>query len=230
MSEQQLPLVHVIDDEEGVRVLLREMLTCSGFEVRLYEGPFEFLAQYVARSPQCLLVDVRLPRMSGLELQRRIAGDDTPPVILFSGVGTLQTVVRAFRQGAEDYLEKPFELDALLDAVQRAIEKDRTREQARRVCAQARAELAALTAREHQVLSLVAQGRSSKNVAFELGLSKKTVDLHRGNVMRKLGAHSLPELLRIWIRAGGTLEASGEPDPHTRQPIPATAAHVKPAP
>ncbi len=213
----ELPLVHVVDDDEGVRALVREVLVRAGYEVRAYPGPLEFLAEYAPRSPQCLLLDLRLPRMSGLELQRRIAGPSAPPVILLTGFATLQTALSAFRQGAEDLLEKPFETETLLDAVQRAIEKDRARQGLRLVREGAQHVLIGLTPRERQVFGFIAHGYSSKKVAFQLGLSKKTVDLHRGNLMHKLGAHSLAELLGIWLRAGGEL-ADAEPEkllPHT---------------
>lgn len=206
--DREQPLVHVVDDDTDVRSLLHSLLTRAGYEVRAYPGPLEFLAEYAARSPQCLLLDVRLPRMSGLELQRRVAGESGPPVILLSGFATVQTALSAFRQGAEDFIEKPFEVETLLDAVQRAIDKDRARQRQRAKRESACRTRASLTAREKQVFELVARGRSSKNVAYELGLSKKTVDLHRGNLMRKLGASSLADLLRVWLQAGGQLEAA----------------------
>jgi len=208
MTEEH-PLVHIVEDDSSVRAMMQELLCRAGYEVKAYDGPLEFQAEYAPCPPQCLILDVRLPRMSGLELQRRLTGGDAPPVIMLSGFATLQTALRAFRQGAEDFIEKPFEADALLDAVQRAIDKDRVRQRSRVEREGAQRELATLTARERQVLALVARGLSSKNIAFELGLSKKTVDLHRGNLMRKLGVHSLAELLRIWVHSGGELAENG---------------------
>lgn len=200
---QETPVVHVVEDDAGVATLIRRLLELSGYEVITHGEPQRFLEQFRARHPQCVLVDLRLPRMSGLELQRRLSElPDPPPVIVMTAYGTVQSVARAFRQGALDFIEKPFEAEVLLDSVGRALERDRDAQNASLERSRACQKLEALSARELEVFERIVHGSSSKVIAFELGLSKKTVDLHRGNVMRKLAASSLVDLVRLELATG----------------------------
>lgn len=198
------PRVHVVDEVEEVRSFLGALLTNAGYEVLCYSSAPEFLERYRPSLPQCLLLDMRLPLVTGLELQRQLklhGRDQDLPVILMSGHGSTSAVIQAFKQGAEDFLEKPLEPEVLLDAIQHAIMKN---EAQGRTCAarrKAHAQLAALTPREREVLELVARGLPSKNIANSLSISRKTVDLHRANVMRKLGATSVAELVRLSLMA-----------------------------
>jgi FixJ family two-component response regulator len=197
-------LVHVIDDDETVAAYARTLLAGAGHAVAVYGSGPDFLARWAPRSPQCVLLDLRLPRMSGLELLRRIAErEDSPPVIMMSGYGTTHAAVEAMKLGAQDFLEKPFDPAQLLDAVARAVEHDRRRAAELRERGRAREKLARLTPREREVFELIVLGNSSKAAASTLDVSKKTVDLHRGNLMRKLGAGSVIDLLRLALAADG---------------------------
>lgn len=203
--QPDVPLVHVVDDDESVAAYARTLLTAGGNAVAVYCSGPDYLARSVSRSPQCLLLDLCLPRMSGLELLRRLAErEDPPPVIMMSGYGTTHAAVEAMKLGARDFLEKPFDAAQLLDAVARALEHDRARSAERRERGQARERLARLTPREREVFELIVLGNSSKAAASTLDVSKKTVDLHRGNLMRKLGAGSVIELLRLALAADGS--------------------------
>ena len=203
------PLVHVVEDDPGTQEEIRHLLTRSGYEVACFRGSREFLEGYRPRHPQCVLLDVFLPFMSGLELQRRLH-ETSPdlPVILLTAEASTQTVLKAFRQGAEDFLEKPWEPEELLDTVGRAIEKDRRRSALSLERDAARARLARLSAREREVFERIVRGCSSKAVAAELHLSKRTVDFHRGGLMRKLEASSLAELVQLARTAEAVRESA----------------------
>ncbi len=198
------PLVHVLDDDDGVLRVVRELLERSGYEVASYLDPRSFLTTYRPRHPQCLLADVFLPMMSGLELQRRLqALDPDLPVVMVTGNATAPMVIQALRQGVLDFLEKPWRSEELLDAVGRAIEEDRRRQARRQELAQADERLAMLTAREREVFDLVVAGLSSKEAAARMCLSKRTVDFHRANVMHKLGVESVTDLVRLAVASQG---------------------------
>lgn len=202
-----VPMVHVVDDAKEVRGFVSELLSGCGYEVHCYQDTFEFLERFRPHHPQCLLLDVRLPRMSGLELQRRLL-EQCPelPVILMTGYGTTLVAVRAFKQGAQDFLEKPIEAETLLDAIDHALEKDRARHGFLEAARLARERLAVLTSREREVFDALVCGLSSKSMAASLHISKKTVDLHRSNVMRKLEAASVTDLVRISLSASAVLD------------------------
>lgn len=190
--------VFVIDDDASMRRSLDGLLRSVGLEVHLYASTQEFMRATRPDAPGCLLLDVRLPGMSGLTFQQELTkAGITMPVIFITGHGDVPMTVRAMKAGAADFLTKPFEEQALLDAIDAAIERDRVR----RGDAVRRAELdvlyRSLTEREREVMKLVVAGRVNKQIAADLGLSLVTVKVHRGQVMRKMLAKSLPDLVRM---------------------------------
>lgn len=206
-SGTSVPRVHVVDDSRETLVIVNELLETSGYEVVLHEDGLEFLEAFEPHHPQCLLLDIRLPHVSGLEVQRRLQQrDQVLPTVFMTGHGSTSVAVQAFRQGAEDFLEKPLEPEALLDSIARAIEKDRRHEKQLEGSRVSDEKLRALTAREREVFELVASGLSSKGAASRLNISKKTVDLHRANMMRKLEVSSVADLMRIALTRGGARE------------------------
>jgi FixJ family two-component response regulator len=196
------PTVFVVDDNTAVRRSLRWLVESIGLGVETYASAQEFLAAYQPERPGCLVVDVRMPGISGPELQEQlVARGSTLPVIFVTGYGDVATAVRTLKLGAEDFIQKPFSNQVLLDRVQHAMKVDAERRQVQTEIAALRARLARLTSREREVADLVASGRPSKLIASELGVTEKTVEFHRANIMTKLGVHSLADLLRIVLRA-----------------------------
>ena len=201
------PIVHVVDDEAAIRDSLAMLLRSVGLASRTWASAPEFLAGYTAGGPACLIVDVRMPGMSGLELQEALrARGDALPVVIITGHGDVSMAVRAMKNGAADFLEKPFNDQTLLDTVHRALAAssaaaagDAAAPAADRAAVVARLET--LTPREREVMALVAEGRPNKVVATRLGLSTRTVEVHRAKVMEKLGARSLADLVRMAIAA-----------------------------
>ena len=184
---------------------MRDSLTCLmqsvAIGVEAFESGRAFFAGRDPERPACLIVDLRMPGQSGLEVQECLAAEDEPiPVIFVSGHGDIPTAVRAMKSGAVEFLTKPFSEEVLLRCVRRALRKDQLRRREQRENADLRARLEQLTAREVQVLDLVVQGASNKAVARELGISPKTVELHRANVMRKMRAGSLADLVQMYVR------------------------------
>lgn len=194
-------LVHVVDDEPAIRDSLAMLLRSVGLASRAYAGAQEFLDGWRPQEAECLVCDVRMPGMSGLELQEALnARSARLPVVLITGHGDVAMAVRAMKAGASDFIEKPFNDQVLLDAVNRALARARDGQGAGR--AEVEARLAALTPREREVLLLVAEGRPNKVVATRLGLSTRTVEVHRAKVMEKMQARSLAELVRMAILCG----------------------------
>jgi len=191
-------VVHIVDDDLGVRESLGELLRSMDYEVALYGSASDFLKCELPDAPACLVLDVRLPGTSGLELQEYLASINVGlPVILMTGFGDIPMSVRAMKLGAVDFLTKPIRDQDLLDAVATAIRKDENRRRDTAQNAQLREKYALLTNRERQVLVLVASGLMNKQVANELSISEVTVKMHRGSVMRKLGAKSVAMLARM---------------------------------
>ena len=193
----------VIDDDAEVRGAIGSLLRSSGYDVRLYDGPAAFLSAGLPDVAACLILDIRLSGENGLEFQERLIAEGIMlPVILITGHGDIPMTVRGMRAGAIDFLPKPFADDQLLAAVETAIEKDRESQASRAELQALRANHARLTPRERDVLGLVVTGLMNKQVAARLALSEITVKIHRGNVMRKMEAQSLADLVRMAEQLG----------------------------
>jgi FixJ family two-component response regulator len=191
------PLVLIVDDDEAIREALTDLLRSVGIEARSFGSTKELLDAPTDR-PGCLVLDVRLPGLSGLDLQAQLArSGNTRPIIFMTGHGDIPMSVRAMKAGAMDFLTKPFRDQDMLDAVAIAIERDRERRKDEKIVAELRAVFETLTARERDVLALVASGLMNKQIAAEIGLAEITVKIHRGHIMRKMGAKSLADLVRM---------------------------------
>jgi FixJ family two-component response regulator len=192
------PVVFVVDDDESMRKGLGSLLRSVGLRVETFATAPEFLAVNLPRAPCCLILDVRLPGLSGLDFQAKLASARVEvPIIFITGHGDIPMTVRAMKAGALEFLTKPFRDQDLLDAVQVALERDKTRHESEDVLAQLRAKFETLTPREQEVMACVTGGLMNKQVAAEIGVSENTVKVHRGNVTRKMGAKSLAELVRM---------------------------------
>ncbi|HKM99394.1 MAG TPA: response regulator transcription factor [Candidatus Binataceae bacterium] len=202
-APQDQPVIFVIDDDPSIRSTLEDLLQSVGLEARVFKSPQEFLKSARPDVPGCLVLDVRLPGQSGLEFQRTLAGSDVDlPIVFITGHGDIPMSVRAMKAGAVEFLTKPFNDQELLDAIHAAIKRDRERRADTRLVAELKARFAALTPRERDVLTEVVSGRLNKQIAADLALSEATVKLHRGQIMRKMRAASLPELVRMADRLG----------------------------
>jgi FixJ family two-component response regulator len=189
--------IHVIDDDAGMRAALDSLFRSTGFATRLYDTAQAFFDEGAADGPGCLVVDVRLPGVSGLDFQDQLRGSDAHrPVVLMTGHGDIPMSVRGMKAGAVDFLTKPFRDQDMLDAVSAAIARDCERRAMLRQSDDLKSRFAALSPREQQVMGLVASGKMNKQVAGDLGLSEVTVKIHRGNAMRKMGVRTLADLVR----------------------------------
>jgi FixJ family two-component response regulator len=195
---QRKPTVHVVDDDTGVCKSISLLLRSAGLQAVTYASGEEFLHRYRADGPACLILDVRLSAMSGLELQSILATQGIPiPIIMISGQGDIPMAVSAIQQGALDFVEKPFARGRLLELVRLALAKDAREHDWQGRCAEVRKHMKKLTRREHSVLQGLLQGKQNKQVAAELGISARTVEAHRAHILRKLGVRSLAVLLRM---------------------------------
>jgi FixJ family two-component response regulator len=191
-------LVHVVDDDASLRGALESLFESVGLATRGYGAARDFLNAGLADEPGCVVIDIRLPDMSGLEFQAQLAQLGVRlPVIMMTGYGDIPMTVRAMKRGAVDFLSKPFRDQDMLDAVMVAIERDRQRRAADDDASRVRQRFEALSAREQQVMMLVTTGKMNKQVAGDLGLSEITVKIHRGAAMRKMGARTLADLVRM---------------------------------
>ncbi|HET9982684.1 MAG TPA: response regulator [Longimicrobiales bacterium] len=208
------PEVFIVDDDDSVRAAVARLLTSAGHAVRTFGSAEEFLSSECAQGRGCLVLDIRLPELDGMALQERLNAAGAPfPVIFLTGLGDVPTSVRAMKSGALDFLPKPVRDDVLLQAVDAALAVEA------RACARRVEELHlaeryhALTPREREVLGLVLQGRLNRQIAREIGLSEKTVKVHRGRLMAKMGVRTVAQLVRLAARMGLVSEATTrEPD------------------
>src|SRR6267154_4502510 len=192
---EQRAVVFVIDDDPSMRLALEDFVRTVGIEVSAFAAPQEFLQSKPSDAPGCLVLDVRLPGMSGLTFQKELAKEGLAlPVIFITGHGDIPMSVRAMKAGAVEFLTKPFHDQDLLDAIEVALEKDRTHRAEEKFVAELRERFDKLTARERQVMQLVVAGRLNKQIAAELGISEMTAKIHRSQVFRKTQAVNLPDL------------------------------------
>jgi len=203
------PVVFVVDDDSSMREALIDLITSVGLLVEAFKSAAEFLERRRPDAPACLVLDVRLPGLSGLDLQRELVRTEAPiPIIFITGHGDIPMSVRAIKEGAVEFLAKPFRDQDLLDAIQHALEIDRAARLQRSMVAELRRRYESLTKREREVMKLVVSGLLNKQIAGELGSSEVTVKMHRGQVMRKMKAQSLVQLVRMAEKIGITSEAA----------------------
>jgi len=197
------PVVYVVDDDAAARAAIQSLLHSVGLRAETFGSAQEFLASPRPDAPACLVLDVRLPGVSGLDFQRDLAARNvTIPIIFITGHGDIPMSVEAMKAGAMEFLTKPFRGQVLLDAIHKAIERDRAARQEESKTAELRQRLGTLTPREREVMQLVISGLLNKQIAAELGASERTVKIHRGQVMRKMQAESLPDLVRMAGKLG----------------------------
>lgn len=198
------PIVFVVDDEVSVRQSLESLIDSAGWQPQTFASAMEFLANPRPLSPSCLVLDVLLPGLNGLDLQERIADRVAMPIIFITGHGDVPMTVRAMKGGAIDFLTKPFRDDVLLGAIGQALERSRTALRDEAEMRELRERHASLSRREGEVMELIVGGHLNKQVADELGISEHTVKVHRGTIMRKMRARSLPHLLNMGAKLGAT--------------------------
>ena len=196
------PIVFVLDDDLNVREALSGLLSSVGLQVSSFGSAAELLRGMGSRSPSCLILDLQLPDGSGLELQRELAKTNGPPIVFISGYGDIPSSVRAIRAGAIEFLPKPFSDEELLEAVDKAIDQDRRERRDREDLAKLQKSYALLSAREREVLPLIVAGFTNKHSAERLGIAEITLQVHRGQIMRKMAAKSVPDLVRMASKLG----------------------------
>lgn len=203
------PVVFVVDDDQRVREALSSLISSVGLRVEVFGSAAEFLESEKPDAPACLVLDLQLPGTSGLELQQQLLSGDTPPIVFISGHGDIPSSVRAIKAGAIEFLAKPFDDQELLGAIHAAIDQDRIARQKRSELAELQRRYNLLTPREREVLPFVVAGFSNKQTGADLGITEITIGVHRGQIMRKMAARSLAELVRMAdklgiVRAAGT--------------------------
>jgi FixJ family two-component response regulator len=195
--------VYVVDDDEGVRDSLQWLLEGKDYRVRCYDSAETFLSRYDAREVACLIVDIRMGGMTGLELQDRLVERKSPlPIVFITGHGDVPMAVDTMKKGAMDFIQKPFQEEALVGLVERMLDQAKEAFSEHQQSASRDALLAKLTSREAQVLERIVAGRLNKQIADDLGISIKTVEAHRANIMEKLNANTVADLLKIALGSG----------------------------
>jgi RNA polymerase sigma factor (sigma-70 family) len=196
--------VFIVDDDQAMRASLKWLIESVGMQVETYESAQAFLDAYYPGRAGCLLLDVRMPGMSGLELQAYLARRESRiPVIIITGHGDVSMAVKAMKVGAVDFIEKPFDDEELLNSIRNALQHDEKQRALRAQRADIAARMAELTPREYEVMTMVTDGKSNREIAATLGVSAKTVEVHRARVMDKMRAESLAELVRMALLARG---------------------------
>jgi len=209
-SADSSPLVYLVDDDEAVRDSLGLLFKSVGLECQLFASALEFLEAYDPRRHSCLVADIRMPGLSGLDLQQRLNEQRAEvPVIFITGHGDVPMAVNAMKSGASDFIQKPFRDQDLIDRIHKALAQDRERREVRAAQNVIRERLALLTPREAEVMKRVVRGQANKVIALDLGVSQRTVELHRARVMRKLKMRSLAELVSAVGRVITSDEISG---------------------
>jgi len=197
---EPIPIVRIVDDDASFLTAVARMLRASGFEVKTFASAAEFLARPELDVPGCVLVDLQMPGLSGMDVQEALAKEGQRlPVIFLTGKGDIPTTVQAMRGGAEDFLTKRAPKEDLLNAVNRAIERDAHERTVHRKLDELRCHFAALTPREHDVLQHIMQGKLNKQIAFDLGIHERTVKLHRTSIKTKLNVHTTADLTKLWM-------------------------------
>jgi FixJ family two-component response regulator len=198
-----VPIVFVVDNDPAVRRVIKRLLESVGLRVELFASAEEFRRSERPNTPSCLVLDIRLPGISGLDFQRELVASNVPiPIIFITAHGDIPMAVRAMKAGAVEFLTKPFRHQDLLDAIQQALGGDRTRRAKEGEIAALLERFESLTSGERKVLPLVVSGRPNKQIAGEIGTSEATVKVHRSQLMKKMGADSLPELVRMAEKIG----------------------------
>jgi FixJ family two-component response regulator len=198
MKPVAVPTVFIIDDDRGMRQAVQDLVESVGLRAEAFATAQEFLSRQPTSDPSCLVLDVRLPQMSGLDFQRRLTEIGTQiPIIFITAHGDVPMSVRALKSGAVEFLSKPFRDQDLLDAIQQALQRDRAAREMQAEVHELQGRYRALTAREREVMGLVVSGLLNKQIASQIGASEATVKIHRGNVMQKMQAASLIELVRL---------------------------------
>jgi FixJ family two-component response regulator len=196
--EECEPMVFIVDDDDSVRKAIKRLINSVGMKVETFVSAQEFLSRERYDGPCCLVLDVRMPGLSGLDLQQELTkADRILPIIFITGHGSIPMTVRAMKAGAVDFLEKPFDDQALLDLIKHAIDQDKQNKQEHNERRQTKKQFESLTSREREVFAHIVKGDLNKQVAFKLGISEKTVKVHRGRIMEKLEVNSLADLVRI---------------------------------
>lgn len=202
-DDAPLPVIYVVDDDDGVRSSLRWLVESVGYQVQVFRNGREFLDTYDPNQPGCMLLDVRMPVMGGFDLLEKLQerGEELP-VLFLTGHGTIPMSVEALKQGAFDFIEKPFNDQDLIDRIQLAANQAIAAYKARRNSRLTSDTLALLSSRERDVVKLLIEGKPSKVIAYDLGISKKTVDVHRANIREKLKVSSVAELVKLVLKDG----------------------------
>jgi two-component system, LuxR family, response regulator FixJ len=202
-ESKRKPVVYIVDDDDGMRRALTVLITTIGYQPVAFAKPSEFLAKYDRGQPSCLVLDVRMPEMSGLEVQQHLnKAGSMLPVILVSGHGDIPMAVQAMKDGAFDFLQKPFRDQELIDRINGALKLDAQNRESVDRLADLKSREESLTPREREVLALVVDGKANKVIAIDLGLSERTVEIHRANCMEKMGARSVAHLVKMHLMLG----------------------------